>query len=264
MSIEIKKHYHDALYWATSPQSKGKNYHLTRLQESVLRKLIHYDSSNPKISYSSSTISEHIHLSESQLEKIIPQLTKIGYIKTITFKIHSSDEGYTSRRIINIDWDFIQRVLNERPQPELSKEVSKVDEVEATREPEKIQPKEFNDFDANKYLSKDKLNWLNNYVKQHEGLTIEDFLVASKESLDMFFYPEGIWVINNETEENIYGIRKFKKDGTEGKLINNRDKDTIRLDIPKLNVYLDRLGIEFKDVTEEIFKRIKNEGMQVD
>lgn len=261
MSIEIKKHYHDALYWATSPQSKGKNYHLTRLQESVLRKLIHYDSSDPKISYSSSTISEHIHLSESQIEKIIPQLTKIGYIKTITFKVHSSNEGYKSRRIINIEWDFIKRVLNERPQPEPRKKVSKVDEIETSTNPNNTESQEKSVFKADKYLTKEKLVWLEN--RQYD-FTIEDFKQADKETLDCIFYPDGIWEVNNETKENIHGIRKYHNGGTQCTLINTKNGDKVRLHLPRLNAYLDKLEIVFKDVTEEIFRRIKNEGMQVD
>jgi len=90
--MEIKKHYSDALYWATSPQSREKDYHMTRLQESILRKLIHYSKSNEKISYSNSIIAEHTFLSEDTLKKEIPKLSRMGLISPASIRIYNKGE----------------------------------------------------------------------------------------------------------------------------------------------------------------------------
>jgi hypothetical protein len=111
----IKQTYADALFWAMSPKSKGKPYRITRTQESILRKLIHYDSSNPQITYSNEIIGQHTFNKSTTIEKVIPALTKKKYIKTITFQINDGSGQITSRRTININWDFINKVLSEVP-----------------------------------------------------------------------------------------------------------------------------------------------------
>jgi hypothetical protein len=111
----IKQTYADALFWAISPKSKGQPYHITRTQESILRKLIHYDASNPQITYSNELIGQHTFIESSTIEKVIPALTKKKYIKTITFQINDGNGKITSRRTINIKWDFINEVLAEVP-----------------------------------------------------------------------------------------------------------------------------------------------------
>ena len=111
----IKQIYADALYWAMSPKTKDQAYHLTRTQESVLRKLIHYDKNNSKISYSNEIIAKHTFLEASTIEKTIPSLNKIGYIRTITYQINDGSGKITSRRTININWTFIESILAEVP-----------------------------------------------------------------------------------------------------------------------------------------------------
>lgn len=111
----IKQIFADALYWAMSPKSKGKPYHITRTEESVVRKLIHYDNKNPKITFSNRLIGDHTYLEESTVEKVIPSINKKGYITTITFQVNDGTGKITSRRIININWDFISSVLNDVP-----------------------------------------------------------------------------------------------------------------------------------------------------
>lgn len=111
----IKQTYADALFWAMSPKSKGQPYHITRTQESILRKLIHYDASNPKITYSNELIGQHTFIESSTIEKVIPALTNKQYIKTITYQINDGSGKITSRRTININWDFIHGVLAEVP-----------------------------------------------------------------------------------------------------------------------------------------------------
>jgi hypothetical protein len=99
----IKTIYSDALYWSMSPMSKDKKYHLSRVHESVLRKLIHYDHSNIKITYSNQWISKHTFLHVSQIEKSIPYLEKIGFINCITFSTRNKNAELIKRRIININ-----------------------------------------------------------------------------------------------------------------------------------------------------------------
>lgn len=114
-SKNIKQIYADALYWAMSPQSKDKPYHITRTEESVLRKLIHYDRSDARISYSNELIAQHTFLDVTTIEKAIPALNKKGYITTITFQINDGTGRITSRRLININWELIQAILNDVP-----------------------------------------------------------------------------------------------------------------------------------------------------
>jgi len=111
----IKQTYSDALYWATSNQSKTNDYHLTRTEEAILRKLIHYSSRNEKITYSNKLISKHTFIDETQVEKAIPRLTKIGYLKTISFAI-SEGGKVVKRRTININWEFLEKISKEVPQ----------------------------------------------------------------------------------------------------------------------------------------------------
>lgn len=111
----IKNIYSDALYWATSPLSKKKPYHLTRVHESVLRKLIHYDKKNPKIDFSSEWIAKHTFLDVTQIEKSVPLLNKKGFIKCIHFSIKGKGGELVKRRIINIEWEFIKEILSEVP-----------------------------------------------------------------------------------------------------------------------------------------------------
>lgn len=111
----IKNIYSDALFWATAPLSKKKPYHLTRVHESVLRKLIHYDKKNPKISFSSEWIAKHTFLDITQIEKSIPHLNGKGYIRCTYLKSKGKNKEVVKRRIINIEWDFIEEILAEVP-----------------------------------------------------------------------------------------------------------------------------------------------------
>src|SRR5690554_4926655 len=121
MENKIKEIYSDALYWATSPKSKMKPYHLTRLEESILRKLIHYEKSNEKknnkskISFSNDLIAHHTFLSISQIKKCIPQLEKLGYIKCSTNTFRNDSYEIRSRRYMSINWDLIQLIYNDVP-----------------------------------------------------------------------------------------------------------------------------------------------------
>jgi hypothetical protein len=143
----IKQIYADALFWAMSPKSKDKPYHITRTQESILRKLIHYDFKNPKITYSNELIGQHTFIESSTIEKVIPALTKMQYIKTITFQINDGSGKITSRRTININWGFIQEVLAEVPilnVEETNKNEGKNDNIEVNSSQPIIEPIKLN------------------------------------------------------------------------------------------------------------------------
>jgi hypothetical protein len=110
----IKKIFNDALYFASSTQANGRPYHLTPLEHLLLIKLIHYDSTNKKITYSNKLIAEHIYRTERHVEDLIAALIKKGYITTISFVV-SSDNAIKKRRTININWDLIQQISNSLP-----------------------------------------------------------------------------------------------------------------------------------------------------
>jgi hypothetical protein len=132
----IKEMYSDILLWGTSPISRGKRYHLTNLQESVLRKLIHYDRSNKFINYSNETISYHMYRDGAvdYLKKIIPELNKLGYI-SISNKKHYKDGEFKTSRTIMIDWDFIESIVPDLPKVKSKLEIEELimisdDEIE--------------------------------------------------------------------------------------------------------------------------------------
>ena len=123
----IKQTYSDVLFWVTSPMSKGKRYHITYAQESVLRKLIHYDGGRERsfINYSNESISSHIYMSEEHLKKIIPKLNKVGYI-SISNKKHYKDGEFKTSRTIMIDWDFIETIVPDLPKVKSKSETEEV------------------------------------------------------------------------------------------------------------------------------------------
>lgn len=109
----IKNRYYDVLFYATAPLTKNKPFHLKPVEQIVLTKLIHYDSTNPKITYSNKVIAEHTFRTERQIESVIGSLKNSGYITTISHVISNGKNNIVKRRTININWDFIATILNE-------------------------------------------------------------------------------------------------------------------------------------------------------
>jgi hypothetical protein len=140
----IKQTYSDVLFWVTSPMSKGKRYHITYAQESVLRKLIHYTDKGVKrfINYSNESISSHIYMSEEHLKKILPKLNKVGFI-SISNKKHYKDGEFKTSRSIEINWSFIEGIAPDLPKVKPNKEIVEVTidsiEVETQDELEEYQ-----------------------------------------------------------------------------------------------------------------------------
>ena len=129
--LSIKSKYHDVLFWATSPLSKGTKYHLTQREETILRKLIHYDSSNKYISYPNSIISMHTYVSEVHLLKIIPSLFRKEYINVSLNKI-TRDGQFITYRTIRINWNTIEQAFNNLPIQQTTESVPEDVELEAS------------------------------------------------------------------------------------------------------------------------------------
>ena len=274
-------HYSDALYWAMSPMSKDRDYHITRLQESILRKLLHYSKSNEKISYSNAIIAEHTFLKEETLRKEIPNLAKKGIISTASINI-SDDGEHKKRRTIFIKRDKLDFILSEVPKKKKQKEEesSSGTTQEETNLPGKKQHKEgvvlsakteCNSKNDSKVLEKkhqeipriivtdEKLNWVNSRYDKGP-VTKENLETLSQENLELMFYGEdGIWTIDKQNFENKYLIRLYHNGGSLCKLSNQKVKGAnLRLNIHNLEDYLKNKGLGFGDMTPAIYKHIQN------
>ena len=178
----IKQIYSDALYWATSNKSKTTDYHLTRTKEAILRKLIHYSTRNEKITYSNKLIAQHTFIDETQVEKAIPRLTKIGYLKTICFTI-SEGGKVVKRRTININWEFLEKISKEIPQSELSDTENEFEAI--------INKSQIESTPSHRYFDSEQLEAFDNFNPPedeylHEDLQLQfakDYVIANAEKL---------------------------------------------------------------------------------
>ena len=147
-NISIKNTYSDALYWATSTQSRDKGYHITRTQEAILRKLIHYSRKNEKITYSSEIIAQHTFLGEETIRKAIPKLAKKGLISTASIKIADNGE-FKTRRTMYIKWDFIKTIGDVVPKHENTEEPKASGDTSSSKEiQEEIEALETQELDS--------------------------------------------------------------------------------------------------------------------
>lgn len=284
-TTEIKNIFSDALYWSMSPKSKDKKYHLSRVHETVLRKLIHYDRSNTKITYSNEWISKHVFLDISQIEKSIPHLEKKGFINCITFSKRNKKGELVKSRIININWDFIKEVLSEVPKIEFNEKEADSDDKMSNEDDdlkqvsqEQIQNGDCleigiesslnkSDFDINEYLTKRKLEYAKNFFK--DDFNAEAMYTLDKEVLDNFFYRNcNIWNIKTkeidkeDLWENIHGVNlSYIGLGSRLKLftIDKHDviTDSFQLNWNEFNQYLERKKIKFGDVTLDNYETLK-------
>jgi hypothetical protein len=282
---EIKKIYSDALYWSMSPMSRDRKYHLTRLNESILRKLIHYDKSNLKITYSNEWISKHVFLDITQIEKSIPHLEKKGFINCITFSRKNKNGEMIKRRIININWDFIKEVLSEVPEVkfiekqtdaaaeipnEIDGEIEDSHEVDNKKEALEIEaetPSTNVDFNVEEYLTKRKLEYAKNEYK--DKFNYDKFLSASKETLDKFFYQnDNVWYLKNMNVdkevlcENIHGVNlRYIGVGSRFNLFtidkNDKETDSFQLNWSDFDNYLESNNIHFGDVTLDNYETLR-------
>ena len=284
-TTEIKNIFSDALYWSMSPMSKDKKYHLSRVHETILRKLIHYDRSNIKITYSNEWISKHVFLDITQIEKSIPHLEKKGFINCITFSRRNKKGELVKSRIININWDFMKEVLSEVPKLEfIEKETDSADQV-SNESDEIIKVSQGDsqngnnqeivvensstnlDFDVNEYLTKRKLEYAKKLIK--DDSKVELLFTLDKTKLDEFFYDyENIWEIKTlekdkeDLWENIQGVNLFYVGlGSRLKLFTTDKHDVItdsfQLNWNDFNQYLESKKIKFGDVTLDNYETLK-------
>lgn len=281
----IKTIYSDALFWAMSPMSKDEKYHISRVHESVLRKLIHYDKRDMKITYSSELIANHTFLNVSQIEKTIPYLEKKRFIKCIHFTSKNENGDKLKRRIINVNWDFIQEILSEVPKLELIEKKTDFDEQisnesdgiikDAQEENLKKEAVEIEaetpstnvDFNIHEYLTQRRLKFAESLY--NDDFNAELLYSSDKKTLDEFFYiDENIWYIKTikkdkeDLWENIHGVNlSYSGTGTRLKLftLNKNDEitDSFQLNWADLNKYMETKGIEFGDVTLDNFDTLK-------
>jgi len=275
----------DALYWAMSPITKGRDYHITRLQESVLRKLIHYSKKNEKITYSNELIGKHTFLKVSSIEKVIPQLVKLGYIRSIVSN-GQDGENHFKRRTINIKWKRLAFVLSEIPnedelegevipKPEVFPEEKQVEEVVPIVEKEVVSdvipieklnalPEE-NEGVSGFELTDEMIDWIIEISKNSAPrITKEVIKTFNNEDLLWILYGEnGIWDIKDNLYENKYLIRIEQKIGTRCKLTNtNAKNDYLLIDQKRLNNILGDNNTDFSHITVEMYQLIKHREKQ--
>ena len=280
-SNNIKKYYSDALYWAISPLSKDKVYHITRSDESILRKLIHYSKTNEKITYSNKIIGEHMFLKESTLEKGIPRLNKKGFISCANFKITCEGE-IKIRRTIYIQWNKLEFILSDIPTNDVKEEneinvegnnnqfqlENSIEDDKTNEMPETLE--KVDNKIPNIYLNQEKVSWIiDDFKKKGEKKREEEIRKLDNKELFNLLYNDGVWNIRYDNDgsvvemENQHGIRKTSK---HNKLCNleyvnstidsNKDFETIDFEH-----YLKNNDIQFKDITLDRYYKLIDNGL---
>jgi hypothetical protein len=284
--ISTQNMYSDVLYWATSTQSKDNGYHITRTQEAILRKLIHYSRSNEKITYSNEIIAEHTFMGEETIRKAIPEIAKKGFISTAVSKIFDSGE-FKTRRTIYIKWDFIESVLVDVPKKEDTSNVTTststslnenlteieilpiIDESDLNSKTNQAPVKSISNLIKSEIfeipeivITDEKFKWLRE-VSKIPTLTKEDVLEKGQEVLKQIFYNDtGIWKINNDSHENQYRIKLTHRGGSIGSLYDNsKNGEKLSINIYDFGYYLNQKGIKFDKFTPSMYKDIKAYGL---
>jgi DNA-binding MarR family transcriptional regulator len=111
---DIKKTYHDALFFASSPSNKKENFYLTPSEFKVLIKLMVYQRNNSDITYQNKTIAEHIFLAESTVKDAMEALARMAYIST-ELNVFNNGLGFKSKRTVRINWKRIEEIDNKIP-----------------------------------------------------------------------------------------------------------------------------------------------------
>lgn len=274
----IKQIYHDALYWATSPKSKDKDYHLTRTQEAILRKLIHYTKKNEKITYSNELIGEHTFINPEVIRKEIPKLAKKKYISSASTTVLDGEEVF-KRRTIYINWETITNVLNDIPQKETEslptepRPQSENNEAEnknqsppnpIAKEPELKKVEESEPDIIEFELTDEKANWLLDLVKNEDpNVTIADIEKFDEVALQHAIYGDnGLWEINQDTIENKYQWRIYSPGGSQCRVYHPTEENySVRVNIHDLEAYLESKGLSFKDFNQSIYNEISHYGL---
>lgn len=267
---DIKKIYNDALYWATSKQTKEKNYHLTRTQEAILRKLIHYSTTNPKITYSNKVISEHTFIDKEVIRKEIPKIVKKGFISSASITVTDGEEIY-KRRTIYIKWDFVQTVLNDIPTQEES--IPESEPPTSQLEPESFIVEEIPVDEPIKEdepevpfieLTQEKIDWAYELLSEHDpNYKKEDIHLLKQPQLLQLFYPHGAnWNYSDDAVENIFQWRLHQTTSNKCEVYKgNTTNEKITLNIHDLEAYLESMNLTFKDFNQTIYDDIVTNGL---
>ena len=118
--MKIKQTYHDALYFAVAKINKQADFALTPIQKNIIEKMIHYEKKYPEITFKNSTIAEHLFSSELSVKDAIEDLYRKGYLSHSN--VLHTNYGYLAKsRVITINWNRLQEVLDLIPTKEASK-----------------------------------------------------------------------------------------------------------------------------------------------
>ena len=120
--MDIKKQYHDALYFAVAKINKQTTFSITPIQKSIIEKMIHYEKKYPKITFKNVTIAEHLFSTEITIKNGIEDLYRKGYLESVT-GFHTNFGSAAKSRVITINWSKLQEVLDLIPTKEKTKEV---------------------------------------------------------------------------------------------------------------------------------------------
>lgn len=151
-TLTIKQTYHDALFFASSQQNKqapetginkngkpkkkvDKSFFLVANELKVLMKLIHYSTTNENITYQDKDISKHTWIPQQSIINTIKSLKDKGYIINEINKGNDNGNWYC-KRIININWKFIESVYKLSQVNTVDLNSNKVEVIQTLVEPE--------------------------------------------------------------------------------------------------------------------------------
>ena len=110
--LSIKQTYHDVLFMASSHQNKEKKFHINPTQFKIILKLIQYEKTDKNITYQNKHIAKHIYQAESTVKDAIEEIRNKGYITSV-LNHYNNRLKFATKRTINLNWDFIQKLFDE-------------------------------------------------------------------------------------------------------------------------------------------------------
>lgn len=110
--LSIKQTYHDVLFMASSHQNKGEKFHINPTQFKIILKLIQYEKTDKNITFQNKDIAKHIFQAESTVKDAIEEIRNKGYITSV-LNHYNNRLKFATKRTINLNWDFIQKLFDE-------------------------------------------------------------------------------------------------------------------------------------------------------
>lgn len=110
--LSIKQTYHDVLFMASSHQNKGEKFHINPTQFKIILKLIQYEKTDKNITFQNKDIAKHIYQAESTVKDAIEEIRNKGYITSV-LNHYNNRLKFATKRTINLNWDFIQKLFDE-------------------------------------------------------------------------------------------------------------------------------------------------------